>query len=311
MGKFINRSYIGYIFLIFFYSLISNSYGFQNKIVFKVNNEIITSIDILNEIEYRKLLNKNINKLPVERQLEIAKKSLIREKIRKIEISKFFVDTNIKDEQLEPVIKELIKKTKFESKDKLKKFLNSKNIKLDTFVEKIKIEILWNQLIINKFSKNLKIDKVKIKEDILKNNIQKNYLLSEIVFDLENESLDQKYSKIKKEINQNGFENAASTYSISDSSKDGGKLGWIKFNSLSENIKKEILKINKKDFTKPILIPGGFIILKIEDEKNAPIIKDIDTEIENISRTIANKQLNQFSNIYFNKIKKEFEIDEL
>ena len=101
MGKFINRSYIGYIFLIFFYSLISNSYGFQNKIVFKVNNEIITSIDILNEIEYRKLLNKNINKLPVERQLEIAKKSLIREKIRKIEISKFFVDTNIKDEQLE------------------------------------------------------------------------------------------------------------------------------------------------------------------------------------------------------------------
>ena len=123
--------------------------------------------------------------------------------------------------------------------------------------------------------------------------------------------MDQKYSKIKKEINQNGFENAASTYSISDSSKDGGKLGWIKFNSLSENIKKEILKINKKDFTKPILIPGGFIILKIEDEKNAPIIKDIDTEIENISRTIANNPLNQFTNIYFNKIKKEFEIDEL
>ena len=59
------------------------------------------------------------------------------------------------------------------------------------------------------------------------------------------------------------------------------KIGWIKFNSLSENIKKEILKINKKDFTKPILIPGGFIILKIEDEKNAPIIKDTDTEIEN------------------------------
>ena len=208
-------------------------------------------------------------------------------------------------------MKEFIRKTNLKSKDQLQKLLKSKKIEFEIFKEKLKIEALWNQLILNKFSKNIKINKIKIKEDILKENTQMEYLLSEIVFSVENENYEKKYNEIKKEINQNGFEIAASTYSISDSSQEGGKLGWIKFNSLNDNIKKEISKINKKDVTKPIIIPSGFLILKINDERLVENVKDIDLEVENVSRFIANKQLNQFSNIYFNKIKKKIDINEL
>ena len=141
---------------------------------------------------------------------------------------------------------------------------------------------------------------------------QKRYFLSEIVFNLDKENLDEKFKKIKEAIEKNGFENAATLYSISDSSKTGGKLGWVKFNSLSEVIKKELLKIKKNNFTYPIVIPGGFLILKIEDEEEIKSeIKNIEAEIESISMEMTNKQLNQYSNIYFNKIKKEYEINEL
>ena len=298
-------------FIIIFLCFNPQSQGYENKILFKVDNEIITTVDLLNEIEYRKLLNKRLSELPKEKLFEIAKKFLIREKIKKIEISNFFVDFEINEKDNEIILNDFIKKSNFETRDDFLNFLNYKNIKIETFIEKMTTEILWNQMIFAKFSNKLKIDKIKIKKDILKNNKQKNYLLSEIVFNLDNENLNQKYNKIKKEIYSSGFENAASTYSISDSAKEGGKLGWIKFNSLSDNIKREILLINKNEFTKPILIPGGFLILKIEDEKNVNIVENIDSEVENVSKIIANKQLNQFSNIYFNKIKKEFNINEL
>ena len=311
MINLINHSYKIVILLLVYFISISQIHAFQNKIIFKVNNEIVTSIDILNEIEYRKLLNRKLAELPSIKQFEIAKKSLIREKIKKIETSNFFIDASITDEQLELIIKDFIKKTQLQSKDQLIEILDLKGMKIETILDKIKTEILWNQLILNKFSKNLKIDKIKIKNNILKNNIQKKYLLSEIVFNLEKLTFDEKYNLIKKEIYENGFENAASNYSISDSAREGGKLGWVKFNSLSENIKKEILTISINEFTKPIVIPGGFLILKINNEKNINIVEDIDLEVENISRAIANKQLNQFSTIYLNKIKKEFRIVEL
>ena len=300
-----------FFFFIFFFNVSINSNSYENKILFKVDNEIITTIDLLNEIEYRKLLNDKLNNLEKNKLFEIVKKSLIREKIKKIETSKFFDTDSINEKNLNLIIDQFIKKTNFQSKDHLQKFLSEKDINIETIIEKIKIEVLWNQLIVAKFSQNIVIDKSNIRKNILKNNIQKNFLLSEIVFNLENENLDEKYNKIKKEIYKNGFENAASNFSISDTAKEGGKLGWIKFNSLSEVIKKEILTIKKNEFSKPIVIPGGFLILKIEDEKKTNIVTNIDLEIDNISREMANKQLNQFSNIYFNKVKKEFDIDEL
>ena len=299
-----------FIFFSLYLILTTISYGLQNKILFKVDNEIITSIDLLNEIEYVKLLNPNLNSLSKAKLFEIAKKSIIKEKIQKLKIEKLFSDTEVEKKYLDLLLNEFIRKKNLDSKEQLQELINSKGIKMEKIVEKIKIEILWNQIIVNKYSNKVKINKQKIKEDIISNNFQKSYLLSEIVFNLENEKLNEKYEILKKEILKNGFNNTASAFSISESAKDGGKIGWIKLSSLNENIKKEILSTKKNNFTKPILIPGGFMILKIEDEKSIKIVDNIEKEIENISRISTNKQLNQFSNIYFNKIKKEFAINE-
>ena len=290
--------------------IFSNAATFENKILFKVNNEIITSLDLLDEIEYIKLLNKQLVKLENEKIFEIAKNSAIREKIKIIELSKFFETLEVEEKYLDLLLEEFKKKLNIKTDKQFNDVINASDLSVKKIEEKIQIEILWNQLIINKFSKDIKIDKDKIKENILENNLQKEYLLSEIVFNLDNENLEKKFDLIKKEISNSGFENAASIYSISNTSNNGGKLGWIKINSLNKKIKKEILETQIKNYTNPIVIPGGFLILKIEDERETNIVNDVEKETEIISREIANKQLNQFANIYFNKIKKEVQIDE-
>lgn len=289
----------------------SNIYATQNKILFKINNEIITSIDIFSEIEYLKLINPKIKNLSKEKLFEISKNSLIREKIRKIEILKNFSSTDVEEKYLQLLLDDFADKTKLKSKEALQKELESKGLNITTILEKLKIEILWNQLILNKFSSKVKIDRKKIKKEIISNNIQQNYLLSEIVFNLDKETVDDKYNLIKKEISRNGFESAAIIHSISQTSKQGGKLGWIKLNSLNKKIKEEILKTKINQITKPITIPGGFLILRIENKKNIKVINDIDEEVEKVSRSHISKQLNQFSNIYLSKIKKEILINEL
>ena len=297
------------LFCLFFY--ISNSFSEENKILFKVNNEIITSIDLVNEIEYLTLLNTNLGGLEKKKIFEIAKNSLIREKIKKIQLSKIYNISEVDNIYLNPLLNELLNKVNLKSQDEFLKLIEIKGLEFKTIEEKLKIELLWNQLILNKFSKDVKIDKKKIKKEVLKNNLQKEFLLSEIVFDLNNENLIEKFNKIKDEILNNGFENAASIYSVSKTANNGGKLGWIKLNSLNKKIKNEILKTKLNNFTDPIVIPGGFVILKIDDQKETEIDIDIDKEVEILSRQIANKQLNQFSNIYFNKVKKEFQINEI
>ena len=61
----------------------------------------------------------------------------------------------------------------------------------------------------------------------------------------------------------------------------------------------------------PIVIPGGFLILKIENTREIDVEFDLEQEIQNIIKKKTNEQLNQLSNIYFNKIKKNIEVNEL
>ena len=116
---------------------------------------------------------------------------------------------------------------------------------------------------------------------------------------------------IKKDISEKGFKNAALIHSISETSSLGGNVGWINENSLNFKIKNEILKLEINQYTKPIKVPAGFLILKVDNIKKIKKNFDINKEIEKIVKLKTNEQLNQFANIYFNKIKKEVTIDEL
>ena len=302
------------ILLIFFYSLIafSNASAIENKILFKVNNEIITSIDILTELKYLGTINNDLNKMPKKQVFEIAKKSLIREKIKEIELKKFFEEIKIEDEFLNRLLIDRFKSINIKSIYDFEKHFLLLDISPSLIKKKISIEVMWNQLIFNKFKQNVKINKEDIKNELLTKDKQKEYLLSEILFTInENEKFDKKTNLLEKEINDKGFSQTALTYSISDTSSKGGKLGWVKETILSSKIKKIIKKIKINSYTKPIIIPGGFLILKIENIRETKNDLDLDSEINRIIKEKTNEQLNQLSNIYFNKVKKDIIINEL
>ena len=174
------------------------------------------------------------------------------------------------------------------------------------------INAIWNQFIYDKYSKNIKIDYDKLKDDILKNENQNEYLLSEIVFNLkDNQTLNEKFEIIKTAIEKNGFENSALIYSISETSKNGGNIGWIGENSINKKILEKIKKINVDEYTDPMIIPGGYLILKLKEKKISKRNLDIDEELNKIVRSKTNEQLNQFSNIFLSKLKKDVIINEL
>ena len=297
------------IFYIFFYN---QSSAIENKILFKVNNQIITTIDVLNEINYLSLINSDFQKLDKQKIYEVSKNSLIREKIKEIDLKKQFVELKLNEEYLNEQIKNYSRRIGFKNTDDFIIELKKNNIKKDVVIKKITIEAFWNQLILDKFLKNVKINEISIKKELQSQKIQREYLLSEILFGLEtNNGLDNKINLIKKAISEEGFSKAALVHSISDTSNSGGKLDWINEASLNIKIKSALNNLEIGAHTEPILLPGGYLILKINDIKE--VVKEInyEKEFEKVKRAKTNEQLNIMSNLYFNKIKKNIIINEL
>mgnify|MGYP003706143523 CR=1 FL=1 len=295
-----------------FLSNFTNLNAVENKIEFKVNNEIITTLDIFAEIRYLETINDEFRKLKKNQAFEIAKKSLIREKIKEIELKKDIEKITIDNDLLNKIIVNNFKKNEIKSISDFDNFFLLIDIDPNFIKKKISIEVSWNQMIYSKFSKNIKIDKKLILSDLQNKSIQKEYLLSEILFNLnENEKLVQKFNFLKEEINKKNFSQTALEHSISESANKGGKLGWIKEASINVKIKKVLNQTEIDNYTSPIVIPGGFLILKLEDIRETNIDYDINDELQKIVKKQTNEQLNQFSNIYFSKVKKDVSINEL
>ena len=315
--KLINRIFLSfkYKFSIFFIILIfmfSQLFAMENKILFKIEKKIITTQDILNEVNYLKLINSEFKSFDNNKIYVIAKNSLIREIIKENELKRIFKKVEIKENFIEQFIIDYFSKFKINSINELKQILEQNNLNLDNIKKKITIQIMWNDLIFEKFSKNVKINKDIIKKEISLKKTQEEYLISEIVFSVNNKKdLKNKFEKIKIDIKENNFSKAAIIHSISETSINGGKIGWVTENSLSLKIKDAFNKLKIGDITKPIRIPGAFIILKIEDKRNIELELDFNKEFNRIVKRKTNEQLNQFSNIYFNKIKKDVKVNEL
>ena len=297
--------------LLFF---ISKPFSLENKILFKVNNDIITSIDIEEEYKYLIALNDNLKKLSQNEIIEIAKKSIIKEKIKIIEINKNFKNPKIPDETLETILENFYRRLNIDNLDDFKKYLISKNVKYQDVKNKIEIESLWNELIIAKFSSKIQINENEIRNNLIKNQekFSKSYLLSEIFFEISNSSqLNKKYQEIIEIIQKKGFENAAASISTSNTANQGGKIGWIDEDALNENLKKILSESNVNEITEPLTMPGGFMILKINEIKKKEKKQNIENELKRIINFKKNDQLNQFSKIYFNKVKINIKIHEI
>ena len=278
------------------------------KIILKINNEIITNIDIENEAKYLTALNKDLNNINKSDLLKISKNSLMKEVIKKNEISKY---TNIEnfsnDKILNSILKNFYTNLGLQNENDLKKYLEINNLKLDDVKKKIKIEILWNQLIGRLYKNEIFIDERKIRQKIDKQkvNIQNSieYDLSEIIFEInQNQNLNSKFEEIKENISKDGFNITANKYSISDSAKFGGKLGKINQKQLSEIIQQKLEKISINEITDPIKVGAGYLILKINDKKEIENIIDEEKLFKQLFNIEREKQFNQYSLIYFNKV---------
>jgi peptidyl-prolyl cis-trans isomerase SurA len=291
----------------------TNSNSLENTIVIKIEDQIITSLDVNDEYKYLIALNPGLKNSSKEDLIKLSKRSILQEKIKKIEIDKNFKNPEIPQKFLEQILKNVYSRIGLSSLDDFKKYLINKDISFENVKNKLEVEALWNELILIKFSSKVKINKKELKERIENNNkFLKSYLLSEIFFEVSNlKELDAKFQEISKVINNKGFDFAALKYSESPSSNLGGKLDWISENSLNKNIRAALNNIEINNFTNPINVPSGFLILQINDIKNSKIEIDVEKELKKLENYEKNNQLNQYSKIYMNKIKKDFEINEL
>jgi peptidyl-prolyl cis-trans isomerase SurA len=306
----IKKTFLITIFLIL--NLTSILQSQENKILIKVNNEIITSLDLLNEMKYLESINKEFRKTKKNQAFEISKNSLIREKIKEIELKKLMDEIRIEDKTINNILINYFERLGINSISKFNRYFIEKKIDPNVIKKKITIEILWNQLIYQKFYNSIKIDRGKIKSELLSKELLKEFNLSEILFTVsENESLDEKFDLVKKTIKEKNFSQAALLYSISDTAKNGGELGWIKETSINLKIRKKIDKIKKGQYTNPIVVPGGFLIINIKDQRTVKRDTDLKKEIELVYKKKVNEQLNQYSNIFFNKVKNNMVIDEI
>ena len=302
---------IFYVIIFFIFNTSSNS--LENKILIKIENQIITSLDINNELKYLVALNPNLKNLKKNDIIQLSKRSILQEKIKKIEIEKNFKNPKIPQKFLEQILQNVYSRIGLTNLEDFKKYLIRNDVDFENVKNKLEIEALWNELILIKFSSRIKINKKKLRNRIENNTkFLKLYLLSEIFFEVSNlKELDIKFQEISQAINNKGFDFAALKYSMSSTSNLGGKLDWINENSLNKKIRAEIKNLKINDFTKPINVPGGFLILQINDIKSTEVKIDVEKELKKLENYEKNNLLNQYSKIYFNKAKKDLEINEL
>lgn len=302
------------ILIISFLLIVSKSIALENKIILKIDNDIITTLDVFDEKNSLQFFNKNFDQINSEEKYEISLQSIVKTRIKKNEIIKRIGEIKLEDTSyLDIVIKNRYENLGFKDLENFKKELNNKKISYENFEQKLKIDILWNQLIYT-----LYYNKVSINENELKKQIENqkefvtSFKLSEIVFQIDDvNNLNNRYNLIKKDINELGFESAALKHSISNTATTGGDIGWVNENKINKEILEVLNKTTEGSITQPIRIPSGFLILKKNELKKEKKKLNIQEELKKLVNYQTEMQLNNYSNIYFNKIKKDLNIDVL
>lgn len=301
------------ILLLIFIILFNNYANSQIVIKYKVGDEIITNLDIINEKNYLIFLRPNLQELSEEEILKISADSLINEVIKKKEIIKVFKDLN-NEVLIDEIKKKLLQFKNVKNEDAFKALLDNRNIDFGDIVEKMKYEAFWNELIYQKYNALIKINEDKLKSELkfkISENKKYEYNISELLFEIEkSETLESKYKRILQYIKLNNFKAAASRFSISNTSKSGGEIGWVKETLLSQNLISLLENTKKFEITKPIKYPNGYLLLKINDKKEMKQTINLNKELKELIKYEKNRQLNQYSLLFYKKLKQNIIIYE-
>ena len=297
-------------------NFLSNAVIAENKyeIIININNQIITNFDIEKETQYLLALSPSLNNLSLKQMKEIARNSLVREKIKENEILKYY-KINYEDPQLLTFLSNIYNRLNMKNEDEFAAYLLKNDLDIKEVIKKIAKERAWNLLIFNKFNGLINVDELKIKNELekkqTKSEIETSFLISEILFQSKNEEEFQEiYNDIIRTIKESSFKSAASIYSISDTSINGGEIGWVNKNEISSLVYNELNKLNIGETTQPIKIASGFLMVYLEDLKKEDREINLEQELKKIIITEKNRQLNEYSTIYYKKIEKQIFINE-
>ena len=299
---------------IFFFFISKTSYSQKVYILYTIDNNPITNVEINNEITYLKLFNKNLRSMDKEPLVIYATKSIIREKIKEVEVKKYF-KLGLNEEIVNQRINDLVARANIKNIEEFYQLLNNLNLEKDFIKKKLEIEILWNKLIFEKYKDKLSINEEKIQKDLrykIENQTEviEEFKLYEILFTGSTTNIDTEFEKIIKSIDEIGFENTARIFSTSNSSSAGGEVGWVKKTQLADKIYQEIKNLKDNEISNIINAPSGRLILMIKERRASNEKLSFDEEYKKIINFEKNKQLNQFSTIYFKKVELNTTINE-
>jgi len=307
------------LIILIYIALITSATSLENenifKIVLKIDDELITNQDVIKESKILKIINPQLISLRNNQINKIARNSLLKEKIKQLEIEKFY-EIDYKSNQIDPFIKKIFENLKFETIDEFKTHLLKSKINFEDIKKKLIIEQTWNQLIFDKYNNKIKINMNEIEKQFnnMINNTkkEKSYLLHEIVFlEKDQKKFETKYNEILSSINDIGFKKSASIFSEANSSNDSGKIGWIKSSQLNEVVLENIINLEKGQFSKPIITAGGALILFIDDIKEMDVQKiDKQAEISRMVKSEKDRQFNEFSLLHYKKIENNSYVQE-
>lgn len=291
------------IFFSFFLLNFNLLKGMENKIIAMVNNEPITSYELKNKIITTLILsNQIINQEIINQSKNAAMKSLINVKLKKFEVEKYKIKPS------SDKINSYLKKVSPNDKESLeKKFLNN-SIDYQIFVNEVKVELAWQELIYSKYKNKVKIDDNVINNELedlkKKGENQLEYKLSEIEIETTKENKKNNINKTMKEIDTIGFEKTARKLSVSSTAIDGGNMGWVNSKSLSKQMNDVLSKMKINEISTPITKLNNILFFKITDKRNFKSnIKNIDDLKKNIINNKANELFKLYSNNYLSKLR--------
>jgi len=293
--------------LIFFFIQTNLSLSKKVSIVYVVENTPITNVAINNEIKYLLLINEKLSEISRKDMVQYASKSILKEKIKEIELKKFY-KFGKNNEIINKNLNTLMKKLNISDHDIFYNLISKIGLSKEFIGKKIEIEFLWNQLIVDLYRNKILIDKNKLRNKLKKkinnsSNLLQEYLIYEILFTSNTmEDFKNEHDKIKKSISKIGFESSANIFSHSSSSKFDGKVGWVNESQLSKVIINNINKLNLGEYSNPITLPSGNLILMIKDKREVKNNLSLDEELKKLIINERNKQFAQFSSIYFKKV---------
>ncbi len=294
-------------FAMFFFLLDfeTSVYGaIQNKILIKIENEIISSYELKNKINTLIVLsNKEVNQSNIDKIKNVAVNQLINLKMKKIELAKYNLEIDRNN------INSYLNKISSGNIQEFKNKFKVNNLDYNFYLDEVKTQLTWQKLIFSLYKDKVVIEEKVINDDLEKslklNSTIKEYNLSEMDILLDNNTdLNKKLSELNFQIQNYGFEETAKQLSESYSASDGGRLGWLSEKSLSKKILNTVNKLKINEISDPIISGNSLMLIKLNNVR-VKQVENLNTEKlrKNIIEQRKNELFSLYSNSHLSKIK--------